>query len=110
MSAASVTGLSTALSRGLVERFPSFPSLCNRSCVTPTEAALRRRQHYRLVVGVRAALLAMGLVLTLVSSGFGELLPTFVALVAVAAAASIPLKARWRDACNPSSKQLLRPS
>ena len=61
MSAASVTGLVDLLCHaGWSNGFPSFPSLCNRSCVTPTEAALRRRQHYRLVVGVRAALLLHG--------------------------------------------------
>ena len=69
--------------------------------MTPTEAVLRRRQHYRLVVGVRAALLAMGLILTLVSSSFGELLPTFVALIAVAAAASIPLQGEMARRMQP---------
>ena len=63
----------------------------HRSCVS-AELGPQRRGFSGLVIVVRAGLLVMGLVLALLSPAVKELLPTFVALVAIAAAASIPLQ------------------
>ena len=76
----------------------------HRSCVS-AELGPQRRGFSGLVIVVRAGLLVMGLVLALLSPAVKELLPTFVALVAIAAAASIPLQGELARRMQPSWRQ-----